>query len=201
MIGTTLQFVTRQINQFLCNQLQIDAAQRKIILASHVSADGTFGGLEENSLLLCLIGIRRESNANRQPSFPGTTVPSAGSAPLPAFVKRAPPLHLNLQVLLAANFRSEQIESGLNLLTLAMLFLQSNPAWEARRFPGMPAGVGDLAFEVETLNYQEQSHLWGAIGAKYMPSIVYKLRLLTLDAQAVDAVIPGVHGIDARAGV
>jgi hypothetical protein len=65
----------------------------------------------------------------------------------------------------------------------------------------MPAGVGDLAFEVETLNYQEQSHLWGAIGAKYMPSIVYKLRLLTLDAQAVDAVIPGVHGIDARAGV
>jgi hypothetical protein len=117
MIGTTLQFVTRQINQFLCNQLQIDAAQRKIILASHVSADGTFGGLEENSLLLCLIGIRRESNANRQPSFPGTTVPSAGSAPLPAFVKRAPPLHLNLQVLLAANFRSDQIESGLNLLT------------------------------------------------------------------------------------
>lgn len=198
MIGTVLQFVTRQINLDICRRLQVDPGQRKMVLASHVSPDGTFGGAEENVLLLCLAGVRRDAVAKRMPGVPDARVPVAGGPPGPAYVNRQPPVHLNLQLIIAANFRGEQMPAGLDMLSMAILMLQAHPVWDALRFPDMPEGVGDLAFEMETLSYQEQSHLWGAIGAKYMPSVVYKMRMLTLEDLSVESVVPGVRTVDNR---
>ena len=190
MIGTALQFVTREINKFISLRLRTEASNRRIALASHVSPDGTFAGIEDNILLLALVGVQKD------PVAQGTA--ARGFAPVQnalmttVYEESTPPVFLNLQLLIAANFRAEHVQSGLDLLSMAISFLQGNSAWSHENFPGLPTGVEQLAFDLETLDFHAQSHLWGAIGAKHMPSAIYKMRILTIDEQRVEAVVPGV---------
>ena len=190
MIGTALQFVTREINKFISLRLRTEASNRRIALASHVSPDGTFAGIEDNILLLALVGVQKDSVA-QGPATRGF-VPVQKGLMATVYEESTPPVFLNLQLLIAANFRAEHIQSGLDLLSMAISFLQGNTAWTRENFPGLPAGVDHLAFDLETLDFHAQSHLWGAIGAKYMPSAIYKMRMLTIDEQRVDAVVPGI---------
>jgi hypothetical protein len=48
-------------------------------------------------------------------------------------------------------------------------------------------GIIKLIVELYTLNFEQQNHLWGFLGAKYMPSVMYKARLLSIqEAHAAD---------------
>ncbi|MGV2481909.1 UNVERIFIED_CONTAM: DUF4255 domain-containing protein, partial [Salmonella enterica subsp. enterica serovar Weltevreden] len=39
------------------------------------------------------------------------------------------------------------------------------------------------------------SNLWSSLGAKYMPSVVYKMRMLTFDDTFVREFRPGISGV------
>src|SRR5690606_28220905 len=39
---------------------------------------------------------------------------------------------------------------------------------------------GRLVFEMNSLTFEQLNHLWGALGAKYRPSVLYKMRLVRL---------------------
>jgi hypothetical protein len=42
------------------------------------------------------------------------------------------------------------------------------------------------------LDIMTLSQLWGALGCKYMPSVVYKVRMLTIDLDETRGEIPAV---------
>ena len=44
----------------------------------------------------------------------------------------------------------------------------------------MPDGLEKIAIDMENLNMQELNNLWGTIGAKYVPSVVYRLKTVAL---------------------
>ena len=46
--------------------------------------------------------------------------------------------------------------------------------------------------EVVSLSMSELSTLWGVLGANYLPSVVYKLRMVTVQEDWVITPIPGV---------
>ena len=46
--------------------------------------------------------------------------------------------------------------------------------------PDMPDGLEKIAIDMENLNMQELNNLWGTIGAKYVPSVVYRLKTVAL---------------------
>jgi hypothetical protein len=43
---------------------------------------------------------------------------------------------------------------------------------------------------------QEQSNLWSTLGAKYMPSVLYKVRVVTIDQQMLAPETIEVGGMD-----
>jgi hypothetical protein len=45
--------------------------------------------------------------------------------------------------------------------------------------------MDNVSFEIFNLSIQEQSNLWSTIGAKYIPSILYKVRVVAIDEQAL----------------
>ena len=201
MIGSTLSYVSDLLNQFLCDRLQIDAANRKIVFGSFFSPDGSPANNDENTLLLSLVSIRKETVAGALPSRPVQATPgvtSGGSQGV--YVNQSPPVHLNLMVLIAANFKPEQMKTGLDLLTLAILYLQGHPVWEIQGFPGLPSPVRRLAFELATLDFDQQGHMWGSIGAKYVPSVLYQVRMLTLESDSIDTITPAIGEVIAESG-
>ena len=45
----------------------------------------------------------------------------------------------------------------------------------------MDPRIGKLIFELESLGADKLNNIWTTLGAKYMPSVVYKVRMLTFD--------------------
>jgi hypothetical protein len=70
--------------------------------------------------------------------------------------------------------------------------LQGKPVYTPENTPGMNPALGTLAFKMVSLDYAQQSYLWGSLGAKYVPSVLYSLRLLTVGQEQIEAVEPAL---------
>lgn len=200
MIGSTLQFVSNQLNQSVCNRLRIDPLSRKVFLVPNVSLDGELHGAEDNALFLALLGISRDPYAQAAIHSPRAVFPNPGpdGRMIHGFAQKPPPLHLNLLILIGARFKPDQIHTGLDLLTDCVQFLHSNPFWNRSAFPELPVGLDKLIFEFESLDHATQNHIWGMFGTKYMPSVFYRIRMLTIEATNQESVVPENRGAEAK---
>lgn len=91
-----------------------------------------------------------------------------------SYVRLQPPLLLNLNVILAAVFDKRQYAVSLSVLTDTLRFIQSMPRFTVE---GM-----DYTIEIVSLSPQDLNNVWTLLGGQYYPSVVCKIRRLTLDA-------------------
>ncbi|MEL6863527.1 MAG: DUF4255 domain-containing protein [Bacteroidota bacterium] len=187
MIGHSLNFIAQELNKHICNTLKIHPSNQKVLLSSIIDPDGNMAVKESNVLLIKLINIEPDPIANG--SQPTVHYPRGSD-----FVESAP-LYLNLQFLLAAYFKPEQIKTGLDMLTVGIAFLQGKSLWNSQNTPELPEGLERLVFEMGTLDLHQLNHVWGAIGAKYMPSVIYKMKMLVIDDHVFQGLIPSISTI------
>ena len=170
MIGTTLEY--------LQEKLDIALQDRLGTLVDTVVLGPMADSAEDDSakLYLMLAGLREDTTPQRKPT----------KATADAYVAKRPatkPLHLECTLLLAAT--GNDYATSLAILSEALIVLRglnviSPDDLSEVRLPG-----GHLTLELVTLEPQEQNHLWATIGAKYVPSAVYRLRLVTLSEQRI----------------
>ncbi|MDJ0768469.1 MAG: DUF4255 domain-containing protein [Ilumatobacter sp.] len=96
-----------------------------------------------------------------------------------------PEINVNLYVLFAAN--STEYAEALKSIAHVVAFFQhravfsiADPAWD-------PVEEAKVTFELFTLSFEQQNDLWGAIGAKLMPCVMYKAGLLRIRDTRVEA--------------
>jgi hypothetical protein len=53
-----------------------------------------------------------------------------------------------------------------------------------------------LSFEIFNLSIQEQSNLWSTIGGKYLPSILYRVRVIKVDEGSLMPTSTEISGLD-----
>jgi hypothetical protein len=186
MIGNTLNFIASQLNNVVCQRLQLNPSNPKVILSNIVDHNGTINVKDKNVLLLKLINIEQEPIANNSVSITREAV---------NFEMKSPPLYINLQLVLAAYYNPEQVQSGLDTLTIGLSFIHGKPSWNAQNTPGLPSGIKRLVFEMETLDFHQLNQVWGAIGTNYMPSVMYKIRMLTIDDGAIQGLVEPVKEV------
>ena len=59
----------------------------------------------------------------------------------------------------------------------------------------MPDGLNKLIMEVYSMPIEQQNYLWGALGAKYLPSVLYRLRLVVMNDERVHENQPAVSAV------
>ena len=100
---------------------------------------------------------------------------------------------VNVYVLFVANM--DDYVEALKALSLVIAFFQN-------RFVFQVAGNGDAAsrivFELYSLTFEQQNHLWASLGAKYMPSVMYKASIVEIRDTQVAAEVPPVEEIVIR---
>lgn len=72
-----------------------------------------------------------------------------------------------------------QYEEGLKFLSDTIYFFQARSLFNAQNSPRLDERIFQLSLEVMKLNYSETYNLWASLGAKYIPSIPFKMRMLT----------------------
>ena len=148
----------------------------------------------------------------------GSGTPTGTSAPLNAFITlvnieedriskspenhvrkdngtiyKNPKVHLNLYILFAVNLSS--YTESLKRLSYIIQFFQYRYVFTPLDSPDLPAGVEKLILDLNTLTFQDLNNLWGILGSKYLPSVMYKLRLISISEEFVQGDAPLLHQI------
>ena len=101
-----------------------------------------------------------------------------------------PSVRINVYVLFVANL--SHYAEALKAISLVIAFFQN-------RFTFVISGNGDgsskVIFELYSMTFEQQNHLWASLGAKYMPSVMYKAAILEISDTQVEAEVPPVEEI------
>ena len=119
-------------------------------------------------LIVSLINIERETAGGISSPMQRTTE---------GYIRHAPPLLMNLNLMLAAVYDEKRYAESLDILSDTLKFIQSVPIFE----------VDGMAYTVEivTLSSQDLNNIWTMLGGQYYPSVVCKLRRLVIDAEEI----------------
>ena len=94
-------------------------------------------------------------------------------------VYREPPIHLNLSLLITCRF--DQYVTSLVHLSSVIEFFQHHRVFSAehqRPANPFPAVLEKLLVEFQSQNFEKLNHMWGMLGGLYLPSALYKLRMI-----------------------
>ena len=105
-----------------------------------------------------------------------------------------PELKINLYVLFAANFK--QYEEALKYISYVLMFFQSHPAFTREEYPALDPRIEKLIVELQSLNYEQLNQIWTFIGGKQLPSVIYKVRMVSVQDIIPKAVQLPVREID-----
>ncbi|NEP05361.1 MAG: DUF4255 domain-containing protein [Okeania sp. SIO2G4] len=107
-----------------------------------------------------------------------------------------PNLYLNLYVLFAANFTD--YSQSLKFLSLIIKYFQSHRLFDHNNSPNLNDEIEKLTLELVNLPFTEQREVWAALGMSYIPSVIYKVRMVVFtdtDSLGIDADITDVEVI------
>lgn len=101
------------------------------------------------------------------------------------------PVNLYLYLLFSAN--DGVYSTALNNLSRLIQFFQGKSVFTLRNSPdtsGLLAAPEDLAglrmiLELHSLTFEQINHLWGSLGGKQVPFVMYRARLLSLTADEI----------------
>ena len=187
MINKALQFTSDVLDQFLKNRFALD--ESKVILNNLIESNGSVPQINQNKIVISLINIEKET---AKPFYSRSQKISNGN-----YSDINPAERFNLDVLISSNF--DDYNETLRFLNAAIVFFQVNNVLDASVSSNIPAGLNKLEFEVERITYHQMQSLWTAMGAKYQPSIIYKMRLITIQGGETEGFTAGISGVQNKA--
>ena len=179
MIDRALKLACGQLNAHLMRQFSV--SEDLVVLSPLSDAEGKQAPEARNRLVMFLVNLAQDA------------VPRGRVGAMPSNLVQAQPLHLDIYFMLASAHDAELYGEGLKLLSAGVTFFQSFPVFSLKTTPEMPAGLTQLSFELSNLRSEELGQLWGNLGGRYVPSVMYKMRSVVVDGAAVQEVEPLVR--------
>lgn len=173
MIDKALKFLTDEMNIYLDLQNGGNLSDQLIVL-TNVANDSGGWAIPSQKLGVSLINIEEEKIFKDQQ----TNFRNANGE----FEQYNPEIKLNLYMLVCANFVSEngddKYEQGLKQLSRVVSYFQGKNVFTPDNTPSMDPLLKQLIVELYSYSFEQQYNFWTILGAKYLPSVLYKVRLL-----------------------
>ena len=168
MIGKALDFLATTLNQYI----ELRTGQEKRVVMKKVVNDEGKLTVGSDVVVGSLVNIEEERIGKHQGVY---SRQQDGQV-----ARQNPAVMLNLFVLFAVNPSDDHYTESLRLLSYVIGFFQGKGQFNPRNSPQMPPELTTLSVELYPISLENQNYLWGGLGAKYIPSVLYKVRLVTI---------------------
>jgi hypothetical protein len=174
MIYDALDFIRKELDDYL-NSLR-NEAEDEVVLGNIAFADPNIASTAVNfsvndRVVVSLVNIEEEKTLKNTPQ----KISVGGGV----YNYQEPPIFLNLYVLFRANHST--YGKSLRYVGDVILFFQRKHTFKDVDYPQlMPFNIERLIFDIHTLSFEQMNHLWAVLGGKYIPSVLYKVRLLQM---------------------
>lgn len=191
VIQTTLELIRQKLNEFFRNA---DPKEDDWVILSNVADhEGHPYDEAKDKLVMYLANIQHETVISTY----SRTTPVKGDQ----YAIVAPPLYIDLYVLFLANFYNKNYREGLGIISRTISFFQQSPVFTRDSLPGLDPVIEKLTFEMFNLDLTALNHLMGLMGAKYLPSAYYKVRMIPFDSAAMQGQVPAAQGVQSPGSV
>lgn len=175
MIQNVIPIIGSQLNEYLKNSF--GEMEDRVVVTSVGNNSGASSIEIDNKIMITLINVEEEKLIRNTGynQFGGTN----------------PSIYINLYVLFAANFPENNYREGLRFLSAVIYFFQGQHTFNPQNTPSLPSEVEKITVEIINLEFPVLSNIWSMLGGKYLPSIVYKFRMLNFNQYAMnEEIIP-----------
>lgn len=172
MINESCQFIADELNKYLVLKMGPTSDPPRLVLGnvSRVFDGEAVSNNLSNKAILSVVNIEEDRVAKQQENFVRTDVSTR---------YKSPQLYLNVYILFSLN-RTTYSDSLL-WLTYILQFFQYQNVFTPITHPALDPRIQKLIVDLCTLNFEQINHLWSTLGGKYLPSVLYKMRQLTID--------------------
>jgi hypothetical protein len=187
VISAAVNHIANQLNLFL--KRTFDSAEDIVVVSNLVEQDGTLAPNTNNRLCVFLVNVEKDSTAQRA---------NGGGVGLSRVVGY-PPVYLNLYVMVAAHFGQGNYGEALKFISATMAFFQGRPVLDHSNTPDLDDDIERLVLDIENLTITDLSNLWGILSGHYLPSVLYKVRMVAFDGGDVRRMASTVRAPDTSA--
>lgn len=187
MIHQVLPAVVNEMRVYL--ESKFGLAEDQVVLGNIVNQDGSLA-VDGNKLVVTLINIAKDGSKGSVKTIGGND---------------NPPVYINLYLMFSAVYNQSNINSqdyleALKMISGVISFFQGRNSFEQADTPDFPVDAAKVLVEMENIEFRELVNLWSLSGAKYVPSIVYRLRSLNMEEDLVTDELPPVGGLNGGGG-
>lgn len=176
MIHNVVSTVIDSLNEFIKNELNLQ--EDMVLLTNLVDIKGNVNPQIENKLCVYLQHLEEER------------VVKNGSYQTNGGVN--PPMHFNLYLMFVANFPDPNYLESLRYISLVLEYFQGTKVFDRGNLPSLSLNVDRVGMEYVNLDSRELNNIWSLLGLKYMPSVLYKLKMVTFTSSLIREEIPSI---------
>ncbi|NKB82596.1 MAG: DUF4255 domain-containing protein [Nitrospirales bacterium] len=180
MIDSAISHIANQLNQFL--KRTFDLHEDIVVVSNILEQNGNVASHVNNKLVIFLINIEKDTVP---PNQTGKSAPGGDRA-----IMHYPPLYLNLYLMVAGHFSGNNYLEALKFLSNAISFFQRQPVFNHQNTPDLDRRIDKLVLDIENQSIHDLSSLWGVLSGKYLPSILYKVRMVAFDSEDIRSQVP-----------
>lgn len=163
MISKALQFTGNVLDKFL--QSYFGTEESRVVLNNPVAADGSVPEQNRNKVLLSLVNVDRHALKKAIAfGYKGATAQGKEETKTD-----------NYSVYILASTSFADYVAGLDHLDAVITFFTDNPVFDKATHPEMPGNISKIDVLLEPADGVHMRSIWLAMGAKYQPSVVYKI--------------------------
>ena len=187
MIDLAINAMAAELNQYL--RALMNTSEDLVEVSNLLGPDGAAAPNVANRIILFLTSIERDTVTQRGPEHTARGLAGPG------------PLFLNLYVMAAANFTGNNYPEALKFLSLVVGYFHGRPVLDHSNCPELDHAIDKLILDIENTPPQAMSNIWGVLGGRYLPSVLYRVRMVVIDSANVHGRVPRIMAPDAGAGV
>ncbi|PHV04479.1 hypothetical protein CSQ96_25550 [Janthinobacterium sp. BJB412] len=189
MISHALTIIVNELNRHLLAYGPVATPMVELgNIAEGFKSSASGSGVSREVLNMQLVNIREEKSLKNLPNFTRDEINQRA-------LYENPPVFLNFQILIVASHTS--YTGATLMLSRAIRFFQLNntftetsvdPASISTNAPVNPLdrlGQFKLIFDLYSPAMEEVNHMWGTLGGKQYPFVLYLMRMLDLKFQAL----------------
>lgn len=184
MISEALVFLVGEVNNYLNARLGPATPDRVVLgnIARLADGDGGAGGgggggAGNGVAMFTLVNMEEEKAARNPENFRRLD---------DQIQYRNPSVQLNLYGLFSAH--TQTYATALEVLAYIVQCFQAQRTFSSETHPNLNPRIGKLNVDLFNLSFEQLNHLWSTLGGKYLPSVLYKIRLVRIEDATNQAV-------------
>lgn len=175
MISEAIRLIQVNLQRYIL-EFEPELGLDQIVIVDNIAMAEELGGSTTLSghVVMSLVNVQEESTLKNAPPY---RVSDSRT------IYQNPPVHVNLFILFSS--LHQQYVTSLRLLSRVIEFFQ----WQKEFSFSITPVSGSISREVMirpdlySLTFEQLNHLWGALGGKQVPFVLYRMRVIALEAE------------------